>query len=257
MPTTITYNSINLNSANIITSDVDDANTPDKDMAIFNLVRSGGAVITDTSYYTKKIVVTGLLKQNTDVLLESAIDTFHSYFIVENKNLDIGYGSGTRRYVCTASRVKVDRPVRGANWANFAIEFIATEYGKDTSTTTLVSASTTTSASATSTLSIGGSAPDQKMRIQITVTAATGLTNKFIAVENDTTGQLLTVTRTWTVSDVLIIDCDAMTVKVNGTNVDFTGAFPTFASGTHDLILTNDFTSRTLTRTYDHTRRYL
>ena len=257
MATAISWNGNDLNSATIITGDIDDAGAPNRDLSLFKLVRKGGAVITDDSYYTKRIVITGLLKQTTPELLEDLIDTFHGYFAVRDKNLDIGYGSGTRRYVCTPKAPVIERPVRGANWANFTIEFIATEYGKNTVTTTLVNATTTTASSATSTLSIGGSAPDQKMRIQITVTAATGLTNKYIAIENDTTGQVLTVTRTWAVSDVCRIDCDAMTVKVNGADVDFDGAFPVFAIGSHDLILTNDFTTRTLTRTYDHIRRYL
>jgi hypothetical protein len=169
--TALTYNSFDLNDSSHITSDIQDAGTPDRNLAIFNLIRSGGGVITDSTYYTKAIKVVGKIVGTSMTNLESILDSFHAAMAVENKNLDIGYNSSTRRYVATPAKVSVERPVRAANWASFEIDFVATEYGKDTSATTLLNASVISANPSTSSLVIGGSAPDQLLRIQITLTA--------------------------------------------------------------------------------------
>jgi len=260
--TVLTYNSYDLNNTTatgVFTTLIEDGNAFDRDLTMHKLLRSGGAVITDATYYTKVIRISGTITATTVAGLETLIDTFQAALNYQDKNLDVEYAGSTRRYVCTPQRVQIDRPVRAALFAEFEVDFVATEYGKDTTTTTLLSASANTTTPRTIALTVGGSAPEQFLRIQITVTAATGLTSKVIGVENDTTGARLYVTRTWTVGDVLEIVTDraAPTVKVNGTLVDFSGAFPIFAPGSHNMIIDNTFTTRTLTTTIDYTKRYI
>lgn len=255
--TTITFNSYDMQSSTVMTQEIDDGSAFDREVTAHKLLRMGGAVVTDATYYTKTIAVKGMLLGTSAANAEALIDTFQTQMAVMDKNLDIGYGGSTRRYVCTPTKVSVKRPNRGSYWANFEVDFLATEYGRDTSTTALLSASANTSASRTIGLTVGGSAPDQLLRFQVTVTAATGLTNKYITITNDTTETAIQVVRTWVVGDVLEVDVANTTVKVNGTLVDFNGAFPYFTPGTHDSIMTNDFTTRTLTTTIDYTKRYL
>jgi hypothetical protein len=171
MATSIVYNSFDLNDTTHITSDITDAGTPERNLTVFNLIRSGGGIITDSTYYTKSIKVSGKIVGTSMSNLESILDTFHAALATENKNLDIGLNGTTRRYVATPSKVNVERPVRAANWAGFDIEFLCTENGKDTSVTTLLNASVITANPSTSALTIGGSAPDQLLRIQVTLTA--------------------------------------------------------------------------------------
>lgn len=254
--TAISFNGLDLNDTTRITAELDDGGTPERDLQVFPILRSGGAVVTDSNYYMKVIRVRGLLKGTSTSNLESLIDSFHAAMAVIDKNLDIGYAGSTRRYVCTPKSHYIGRTTR-LDWAKYEVEFLATSYGKDTSTTTLLNNDTHTTASNTESLTVGGSAPDQLLRFDITVTAATDLTGKTISVENDSTGQVISVTRDWTVGDVLEIDVANHTVKVNGTAVDYEGAFPYFAPGTHDMIMTNDFTTRTLTVDIDYTKRYL
>lgn len=241
MATSITYNTNDLNTTNIITSSVDDSSAPIKNLQVFNIPDTGGGTITDTAYYTKPITVEGLLKSTTVEDLEALIDTFHSYFHVKDKNLDIGYASGTRRYVCTAEEVIIERPVRGANWANFKVKFIATEYGQDTTNTNLLTNQSQTYAPYTYALSFTGSAPEQRPIIEITLTAITPSATNFVSVRNDTSTQELVITDTFADGDVLLIDCENFAVTKNGDPVDYTGAFPVFESGTHDLIIDSDF----------------
>lgn len=78
-----------------------------------------------------------------------------------------------------------------------------------------------------------------------------------ISIENDTTGEAISITRTWAKSDVIEVDVANKTVKINGIEEDYDGSFPNFSPGTHNLIITDDFSVRTFTVTVDYTKRYL
>ena len=92
-----------------------------------------------------------------------------------------------------------------------------------------------------------GNAPEQYPVITITLTAVTGGSAASIFVGNNGTGQQLTITRTWSASDVLVIDTFNRTVKVNNVEVDFGGHSPLFAPGAGTLGYVDTFTTRTFT----------
>jgi hypothetical protein len=229
--TSITYDSFNLNNSTTITGDLDDASAYERELDIYNLARTSGAVISDSRYRTKHIMVSGQLQGTSPSNLESLIDTFHAALSVQSKNLDIGYNGTTRRYVSTPAKVSVTREVRAASWAKFEIDFIATDYGQATSSDSLYSGSVTTPTSSSVSLDIGGSAPDQYLDISVTIGSGfVGSTNT-LTVSNPVTGQTLSITRAWTAADVAVISCKNQTVTVNGTEVDYSGAFPAYSPG--------------------------
>jgi phage-related protein len=259
--TAITFNSYDLNSFNgnfgTWPVDIDDGTPQEKDVIFHRLLRTGGAVVADTNYYERTISVRGKIQGNAANPLESLIDTFQSNMYGKNQNLDIAWNGSTRRYVSTPTKHIIKRPVRAANWAEYQIDFLVTEYGKDTSATSLASAVSVTTTPKTQALTIGGSAPEQFVNITLVVTAATGLTAKTVTIQNQTTGQTITILRTWTVGDSIAIDSFTRTVTVNGSVVDYSGAFPIFTPGNHNLVITNNFTTFTLTLTVTQTKRYL
>jgi hypothetical protein len=259
MPATLlTYNGFDLNSTTVMTDKLTDSGQPDRDVTIFNLSRAPGGVVTDSTFRTKPISISGTILGTSQADIETRIDAFNAAMAVTNKNLDIGYASSTRRYVCTPQKVAVNRPVRGTNWASFEIDFIATEYGKDISATSLITTVANTTASYTPSITIGGSAPLQPLLITIVITAATGLVGKTITITT-AGGLILTIRRTWTVGETLVIDEAAYSVKVNGIDVEWSGFFPSLEPSASAQVLTfgNDFTTRTLTYTIAQTKRYL
>jgi len=241
MATELTYNSYDLQDANIITGSIDDGGTPERVLPIFNLVRGGGSVITSSNYYTKSIKVTGKIIDSSVANLEARIDAFHAALSEKDKNLDIAYGSSTRRYIATPAKVSVVRPVRASPWANFEIDFLCTELGKDTSVTALLTNEVVTTNSFIEPITVGGSSPEQFLRIEITITDVTPSTTNTVSVRNDTTGQQIDIFRGWADGEVLEIDTLNKTVTVDGEVVDYSGAFPVFSPGAHDLVIETDF----------------
>lgn len=179
--------------------------------------------------------------------LDSRIDTFKSYFNGKDKNLDIQYGASTRRYIATANKITVTRQQK-AYFARFTVDFVCTQpFGRNTSATTALNASGRTASSYTDNHTFLGSAPYQLPVITITYAAVSGGAS-FVSFGNNANGQGITITdQTWVASDVLEIDCMNKTVKKNGVEIDFLGAFPEFAPGSQNFTYSDGFTSRTLT----------
>lgn len=255
----ISFNSIDLNDkTTFITSSVDDSSPPTIALSAFNLARAPGGVVTDRQYGLKPIIVTGKIVGNGLTAFENNLDTFNGVMAVQNKNLDLGYAGGTRRYICTPQSVSVSRPVRAASWANFEVKFVATEYGKDTSTTSLHTGTITASPYVASSLTIGGNAPLQMPKISLTMTTITPGTTNTLTFKNTENNAMITIQRTWVQGDVLVIDPANFSITVNGTLIDWTGPFLYFAPGSRTISITNNFSgTKSLALVIDYVKRWL
>lgn len=93
--------------------------------------------------------------------------------------------------------------------------------------------------------------------IQLTYTSVTDATDGTVTIKNSQTGQGITITRTWGSTDVLEIDVENHVVTVNGSVVDYSGAFPTFKSGAAIVGYTDTFTDRDATLRVTYYRKFL
>lgn len=241
----------------IITNTIEHTNIPDLDLAFYKLAHANASAISNTNYPSKKITVSGVIKGSTNADLDSRIDTFKAYFNGSDKNLDVVYSSATRRYIATKNAISIVRQNK-ALFAKFALEFICTKpFGQSTSNTTALSAAGRTNATYTDAHTFIGTAPIQQPVITYTLTAVTGGTAANVIIGNNSSGQQLTINRTWANGDVLVIDTYNKTVKVNGANVPFTGAFPEFVPGAGSISYSDGFTTRTFTISIVYKAQYL
>jgi hypothetical protein len=111
------------------------------------------------------------------------------------------------------------------------ILFIATDpIGVENQQTTALAGSAITTQAQDVSMTILGSYKASPF-IQLTYTSVTSATDQSVTLKNSQTGQGITITRTWTNTDIIEVDVENHTVTVNGAYVDYTGAFPTFNSG--------------------------
>lgn len=241
----------------IITNSIDHASLPDKTVNLFALANSNMSAISSINYPSKTINIAGFIKGSSAADLDSRIDAFKGYLLGTDKNLDINYNGSTRRYIATANTVSVTRD-GGVLFAAFSVEFVCTlPFGTETSDTTALSATGRTSSSYSDNYTFLGNAPAQLPVFTITINSVTGGTNAFIQVGNSGTSQQIIVTRTWSADDVLEVDCYNKTVKVNGTDVDFTGGFPEFAPGAQTMAYADNFTTRNFDIDVTYKKLYL
>lgn len=262
MPTNISFDGNNLQTANILTQDIKHESLPTKDARVFTLAHANASAIPFVSYPSRSIRISGVIMGSSISDLDTRLDAFKAYFLGTDKNLDMDYGGTTRRYIATVTALSIDRP-GGLLYALFDIDFICTQpFGRDTSTTSISSGFSPsgtgrTAATYTDSYTFLGNAPYQLPIITITLTAVTGGTNQYIQFGNGGNGQAVLVQRTWAAADVLVIDCTQKTITVNGIPTAFSGAFPEFPPGSQSLQYTDSFTTRTFTISAVYTKAYL
>lgn len=242
----------------IITNVIDHTDGPDMLMGLYALADADGSSIPAINYPSKPVALAGAIKGSSQADLDNRIDTFKGYFIGKDKNLDIAYGSGTRRYIATAGTPKIQRK-QNSYIALFQIPITCTNpFGLDTSSTDLwAKKNNFTSATFTETPTVGGNAPYQLPIFTITIDALTG-DGDYVQISNDNNNQEMVIYGLGLeAGDVIIIDCVERTVTVNGDEVDYYGTFLELAPGANSITYTDGFTTRTVDVEATYIKRWL
>lgn len=255
--TNLTFDSNDLQTASIITQQVDHYNAPSKSASIFPLAHANKSSIPFVNYPNRKIVASGHLTSDTIANLDALIDTFKGYFNTESGNLDIDYNGGTRRFIATVTNIVINRP-KGLTYAEFSVEFTCVEpFGRATSTNSLLSATGRTSASYDDSITVLGTAKWQLPIITITINSVTD-GDGHITVKNNANDQGITIIgQTFEADDVIEISCINRTVKLNGTEIDFIGSFPEFQTGSQEIGYSDGFSARNFDIDVDQYAYYL
>jgi phage-related protein len=235
MSSSVSFNNHSLQDDNIITEKVFHLSVPEINQVLEAKSRRNGSLLMSNYFTQRRIRMEGVIKDTSIEALDTRIDLIKSYLVGEEKNLDIGYITGTRRYIATLSNLTVEREHYNTNWTPFSMEFACAEpFGRDTTNTEISSNGNTTSPFSEVFIIPGtiGACP------VITLTLNTGDNVTAIKVENATTDEYMTITRDYSNSDILEVDCLNMTVKANTVAVDYLGVFPSFDSGSNTLRIT-------------------
>lgn len=256
--TNIIFDGVSLQTANILTQSIDHYSIGTKTLNAQPLAHGNKSVIPFIDYQSKNIVISGIIIDNTIAAVDSRLDTFRGLFNGQDKNLDIDYGTGARRYIATAADIKITRP-GGLLWATFEISFFCIHpFGFDTAVTTLINDVAITAVTYAPTCTFAGSAPIQRPIITLTYGALTGNTGtQIVVISNNATGQNISISRTWASNDVIVIDTFNRSVKVNGFDINFSGAFPEFKPGAGGFGYTDPFTTRSFGFKVDVTAAWL
>jgi adenylate cyclase class IV len=259
----LTFNSNSLQTFNrstrlgINTNTIEHTNLPDKIAEILAKADADQSVIPNITYPNKKIGIAGTIHGSTQADLDDRIDNFKGYFNGKDKNLDINYGSNTRRYIATVNTINIQRE-NHALFATFRVEFICSQpFGLDISTTSLINQLNNTAASYTATPTVGGNAPYQLPVFTITLDAITG-SGDYLQISNDNNNQSIELYGLGLVSgDVIEIDCFNRTVKVNNTDVNYYGTFIELEPGPVSVTYSDGFTTRTVDIVATYYKRWL
>jgi len=263
MDGSISFNSNSLQTytpssgAGIIVNEINHSNMPVKEAALFSIANADKSAIPNVNYPSKVVTIAGVLTHTSQANLDALIDTFKGYLTGKDKNLDIGYGASTRRYIATVNSITITRGNTNLI-ATFSIEFICTyPFGKDTSLTSITNTLNHTSATLTVTPTIAGSAPTQMPIFTITIDAKTGTGDYVSIANNNNNQQIMLLNLGLTAGDVIVIDCDERTVTVNGNDVDYFGTFLELEPGANSLTYSDGFDTRTVDIVAQYYKRYM
>lgn len=229
---------------------------PQRDLNLLYIAQTDRRTDVSNFYTSRKVNIQCEIGQDTRALLDDALDTLNKILAPKEKTLVVPYGSTTRQYTATFSNMSKTNMSGG--FVELDLEFECSDsMGYDTASTTLVSHLHNVAASKSYGFDLGGSAEWQYPVITVTINSLLGGTSKAITLGAHNTNQSVTVTRTWSALDILIIDTVNQTVQVNGVDVAFTGALPIFKlpSGQLDYSDTIDHRDVDVGMTYQ--RRYI
>jgi hypothetical protein len=161
-------------------------------------------------------------------------------------------------YVCTLRSLDVPEEHWHITQIPYTAEFLCKPFGTATSITTInlnSSGAITTSPYNETVSFVGSYGPEPVITFTLAGAGITSMTA--LKLTNSTTGDWIEIARSFSASDVLVIDCSNETVKVNGISVDFTGVFPSFDPLDNSLILTVTATAFSLTGIINYYYTYL
>ena len=136
MPGSIKFDGVEILTTTYIPRYVKHESAPERELTLLNLAREDGSVLVTEKYGTKTITLIGYLVGSSKSDLETKIDSFKELFSRKEKNLDIDWEAGTRRYVATCIRHNFDRDHFHLLFVPWTAEFvIAGGIGQDISLT--------------------------------------------------------------------------------------------------------------------------
>lgn len=230
---------------------------PKRKLAILDIARSDKAK-TNSAFYNQRLITIRVgISRTTRDALETSIDALMKILQGIEKELWLAQAGGARKYICTLQDA-ITKESGGAYWEADLVFACSDRFGYDTAYTTIINNLTgITAASRSDQYDFQGSAPWQVPVITIFYSALTGGTSKNVVIGNASTGQQITINRTWAAGDRLEVDCQNETVKVNGVEVAFTGAFPKFAPGLGNLTYSDTLTTRTFNYNAYYYKRWI
>ena len=247
----VTFDSVELVNSTYAPKYIKHESAPERELILLDLAREGGSVLITEKYGVKVITVSGSLKATSASTLEIAIDSFKELFSRIAKNLDIGWGSGTRRYVATCVKHTFDRSHFNINFIPWTAQFVVpTGIGEDISETTLVSNQNFTAVSYASSMSfLGSNKPNPRIRVKCGVSATDP---KGLSIENTDNGERIVITRAsgFGANKYFEMDCRLKTVEYDGSAIDFYGVLPDWIVGANDYkIMIGDIVDQAFTET--------
>jgi len=253
----VTFDGFQLNSlSGVDVLSVDSYKPAKRNVQLNSLARSNSSKVSSSFYTSRVINILVSISSTSRGSAESIFDSLLSKIQGEEKVLSLNQSSGTRNFNCTYS--DYDLVVGGGSYIECDLHFVCSDsLGYDSTDTTLASVSNHTTFTKTSEFTVDGSAPWQQPKVTVTLSSVTGGTDATVTIGNPDLGQDISVTRTWSSSDILVVDSSEKTVKVNGAEVEFSGAFPEYQKGTRHLYYSDNFTARTVSYTVVYKRRWV
>lgn len=217
-----------------------DNSAPPREFTLVPYASEDGSIIVYDRYGVKHIKFKGFISALTPAALQIAVDSFKELFSRRDKNLDITPDGGSlRRYVANCASHTLVGDYYNLTFLPYEADFIVTEgVGKSTAYTSVIDETMTAYYSASKVLSVG-SAPEQKLKFQFTFTTPAdvkGVEISTISTDYDIDTSMI-VTGDFASGKILEVDCDAKTVKYDGTAIDYYGTFPRAVLGSDGITI--------------------
>lgn len=249
----VSFNAVQLSTiAGLTVLAVDPYLFPRRQLNLNEIAQSDKSALSSAYYDERSVAVRVGIGRTTRALVEQSRDSLIAMLQGQEGNLIVPQSGGLRNYISTLQ----DAVFRMAGGAYMHIDLIfacSDRFGYDVDSTQLLYAAGSTAKTRSDSVIAAGNAPSQLPFIRIAYTAISGGALTTVTIGNATTGESMSITRTWAAADVLEIDVLNGTVRVNGVDVEWSGALPSLLPGTNWLTYSDNFVT---SRTYNYLVTY-
>lgn len=251
---TVDFGGTSLQTGNVICSGIQHEDVAQKSLNIQKFGLREGGKFTSVSFDIKKITLSGHIKGTSQSDLEQRVDDFKKLLNKNEKNLDIEYRTGIRRYKATMTQLVFDRKFWNIDYLPWEATFTISNppLGKSIDTSTIEDLANTASAAVTTTgLSEGFIDYTGTFRPRPIIKITFNTINGFRRLDFDNTNEdgYFSRTRVQGIKmyngDIVTIDIERSEVAKNGTPVDFVYGFPDFT------LTGNEYTLKVLAISYN------
>ena len=253
----IFFEGFELQSAEVVSSTVNTLNAPLRSYKTAEVPRGDGQVELGDGWNRKQIAISGVFRANTPQELVEKLDRMKQILSTSKGQLDVSQFGQMRRYTCTW--INPDSSFSSRTHSNitfqpYTLNFAVDEPFGRAMNVTAKSLFDQTDLTLGEQINNTGTAQSRPVVI-VQIQSATDLAQ--ITFSNATSGQQLSITRSFAAGDIIEIDSDKRRVRVNSINTDFDGAFAHLVPGANQVQITLDATAATYDVTLKHYKRYL
>lgn len=249
-------NSGTATGARVLLKNLDFESGPSRRVEQSDVARGNGVNVSDVFETDWTIKAEGTIFHDSYAELNAYLETIKKDLLSQDFIVDIVRSGVLRRFPnCTVTnfgKMFSSRESYDITRCPFKLEFVNEGRAVDFAYTSQVA--TLTTSPDTDSVTTSGNAAAKGIFILV-VNAANSVSE--IAIENETNGHKMTITRSFSAGEALVIDGEAMSVQVNGTEVDFTGQFIELEPGENIIRYTVTSTSHTIDATIKHRNAYV
>lgn len=244
-----------LQNENIVISSVT-YSAPQREVGERSFARANGVYV-ETDFWRRTIItLRGYVTAPNQVELETLMDAMRRRLAVPAGLLMLVW-AGQKRFWNGYARLESMYDQRRGSYVTycpFEIPIVCINpFGRSESRDSDVPPTPATAALTTYEIENLGTAPTRTIW---SFTLSTAGTCDGFTLTNTTTGEAIEVADSFSDGDVVVIDGEAQTVKVNGTVHDYTGVFPSAAAGTNSFTLEPEGSGFSIDVTELHYRMY-
>ncbi len=229
----IVFNGYSLQNTSIITSTLDYDDLGNVELNAFNYPRDDGGGVLNKYYRGRTITLKATIKASTASDFNDLIDEIKQNLKQTSGYLDIRVNSEIRRIRATVTKTDFNRDHYHITFCPLVVTFTVLEpffYAYNAQSFWYLAKTATFSEEITH----RGTADSDPVFYFI---FGTGTSVTAITLTNPDTTTLV-ITNTFAINDVLIIDAGNKIVTKNGTQIDYTGVFPSFTPGSNPFTFT-------------------
>lgn len=223
----IIFDGFGLQNANIVTSQINHDDLLGIELNSFKYPRENGGGVLSKFYRGREIKLVMTIKSDTSSNFNTLLDSVKKNLRKTEGYLDITVNGEIRRIKATCTRFDTRREHYNVTYCTVDVTFTTLEaffYASSKQSYNFQGKTGTFSDEITN----GGSAESLPVFYHIF-----GATTAVTAVTLTAFSKVLTISNTFAVNDILIIDSENKTVTKNGVDIDYTGSFPVFPPGSN------------------------